>query len=195
MSRANAIAAKLVFRRLGPADSGGLPRCPRRPVRCARCHRAVTVGRTAVRCGPAHECLQRGATRRRPLVVVLGARSVAVRPGGLVDREATVAVSRAEGAVRGRPALPVNDVSCSQVTPPPTRARPRTITRRGAYWLPALLRGCAQARLRFEPVASPRHRLDVSGRAPLVTQPHAQLADVTVDDVAFDLELTAPDRR
>src|SRR5712691_2032890 len=54
----------------------------------------------------------------------------------------------------------------------------------------AILRG-----LRLEPVALAGHCLDELRRAPVVAELHSQLADVTVDDVALDLELAAPDAR
>src|SRR5213593_4003252 len=50
-------------------------------------------------------------------------------------------------------------------------------------------------RLLLESVAGAGHGLDVARRAPLVVELHAQLADVTIDDIALDLELAAPDRR
>src|SRR6266571_6570335 len=58
----------------------------------------------------------------------------------------------------------------------------------------ALFCGAGHARLRLESITRTRHGLDVPRRAPLVVELHAQLADVTVDDVALDLELAAPDR-
>src|SRR2546428_5122540 len=54
----------------------------------------------------------------------------------------------------------------------------------------AILRG-----LRLEPVALAGHCLDELRRAPVVAELHSQLADVTVDNVALDLELAAPDAR
>src|SRR2546423_1321523 len=53
-----------------------------------------------------------------------GHRPVAVRPGSLIDREATVAVPRTKHAVRRRLAFPVDDVSRRQIRPPP-RTLPR----------------------------------------------------------------------
>ena len=49
---------------------------------------------------------------------VIGSGSVAVRPGGFVDREAAVTVARKKRAVLGRPALPMDDVSCRQLSIP-----------------------------------------------------------------------------
>src|SRR5438552_2613956 len=60
----------------------------------------------------------------------------------------------------------------------------------------ALLVGRAtHAQLGLEAVTRSGHRLDESGRAPLVPELHPQLADVAIDDIAFDFELTAPDGR
>ena len=42
---------------------------------------------------------------------VIRAGPIAICPGGLVDREPAIAVARMEGAVFGRLALPVDDVS------------------------------------------------------------------------------------
>jgi len=61
---------------------------------------------------------------------VIRARRVAVRPSSLVDREAAVAVTRIHRAVRGRLALPMNDVSCRQIRPPSPCARNRFVTDR-----------------------------------------------------------------
>src|SRR6267143_5257621 len=49
--------------------------------------------------------------------------------------------------------------------------------------------------LRLKSVALPGHCLDEPRRAPVIAKLHPQLADVTVDDVALDLELAAPDAR
>src|SRR2546430_12533856 len=91
---------------LGPADSGYLPRTFRTAVRRTSGDRCVAVHWRTVRCGPTDQRLQCDAARRRPLVPVIRARRVAVRPSSLVDREAAVAVTRIHRAVRGRLALP-----------------------------------------------------------------------------------------
>src|SRR6267142_2257496 len=44
-----------------------------------------------------------------------------------------------------------------------------------------------------EPIALTGDRLDVARRLPLVAELHAKLAHVAIDDVALDLESTAPD--
>src|SRR3989454_805804 len=57
----------------------------------------------------------------------------------------------------------------------------------------ALLGGVAHAGLGLEPIARPGDCLDETRRAPLVPELHPQLADVTIDDVALDLEFAPPD--
>src|SRR5438270_12745142 len=67
---------------------------------------------------------------------------------------------------------------------------------RGADCASACLFGCrAHIRLLLKPVSATGNGHDITRRPPLVAELHAQLPDVTVDDVALDLELTAPDRR
>lgn len=57
---------------------------------------------------------------------IISAGTVAVRPGTLMDRQTAVAVTRMHRAMRGRLALPVDDVSCRQIRPPHERAPAET---------------------------------------------------------------------
>src|SRR6266576_676384 len=103
-----------------------------------------------------------------------------------------------------RVALPVNDASRRQprlpqrqLLPTRTTSTPRTRTvitalHTRADCVAALLGGVAHAGLGLEPIARPGDCLDETRRAPFVTELHPQLADVTIDDVALDLEFTAP---
>src|SRR5438093_1010171 len=106
-----------------------------------------------------------------------------------------------------RMAPPVDDASRRQLPPPPmptdqlrasallqhqghAPSLPLVITvklRRG------LLCGVAQARLGLEPIPRAGDGLDEAGRPPIVVELHTQLADVTIDNVALDLEFAAPD--
>jgi len=97
---------------------------------------------------------------------LIGSRAIAVRPGGLVDRQATVAVAGMKREVLGRSALPMDDVSCSQLSLPRHAPKPFCYTswttaplRRGvvitvfhqtANCVAALLRRGAHALLRLE---------------------------------------------
>jgi hypothetical protein len=93
MARADAVMTKLKFRDLGPANSGGLPQGLRSAICCGAGRERVRIFRgDAVRGGPTDERFERNATGWQPLVRVVRARSVAVRPGALVDREASLAV-------------------------------------------------------------------------------------------------------
>ena len=123
-------------------------------------------------------------------------------------------MARMHRPVLGRLTFPVDDVSCRQIRPPPTRARRTRIRYRwysvqhrsrapslphvtlASNCIAALLIGRAtHTQLRLEAVSRSGHRFDESGRAPLVSQLHPQLADVAIDDIALNLELTAPDGR
>src|SRR5256885_7122702 len=123
-------------------------------------------------------------------------------------------MARMHRPVLRRLTFPVDDVSCRQIRPPPTRARrTRNCYRcrlvhhrsRGSS-LPrfTFASNCADAllvgrgthtQLRLEAVPGSGHRLDESGRAPLVSELDPQLADVAIYDIALDFELTAPDGR
>src|SRR5712691_9027067 len=110
-----------------------------------------------------------------------------------------------------RLALPVDDAPRRQCPPPPTPAdqlRTSALLQHQEHvasllhfmselsdCVAALLRGVAQARLGLEAVTRPGDGLDETRRAPLVTELHPELADVTIDDVALDLEFTTPDAR
>src|SRR5438552_9159552 len=123
-------------------------------------------------------------------------------------------MTRMHRPVLGRLTFPVDDVSCRQIRPPPTRARRTHVCYRrrlvhhrspgpslprftfGSNCADALLVGRAtDAQLRLEAVARSGHRLDESGCTPLVSELHAQFADVAIHDIALDFELTAPDGR
>src|SRR5437667_1901010 len=131
-----------------------------------------------------------------------------------MDREPAVRMARMHRPVLGRLTFPVDDVSCRQISPPPTRARQTRICYRcrlvhhrsrdsslprvtfASNCADALLVGRAtHTQLRLEAIPRSGHRLDESGRAPLVSELHPQLADVAIDDIALDFELTAPDGR
>src|SRR5437867_465757 len=53
----------------------------------------------------------------------------------------------------------------------------------------------ADRHLRPEAVSPSGHRLDEHGRPPVVAELHPQLANMPVDDVALNFELTTPDAR
>jgi hypothetical protein len=61
-------------------------------------------------------------------VRVSRAGTVAVRPGTLVDRQATVAMTRMHRPMLGRLAFPVDDVSRRQIRPPRTRIAEIVVT-------------------------------------------------------------------
>src|SRR5207253_8966398 len=57
------------------------------------------------------------------------------------------------------------------------------------------LRRFIRARLHFETVSLAWNGFDVARRAPIIVELHAKLPDVTIDDIALDLEVAAPDAR
>src|SRR5439155_9141144 len=141
------------------------------------------------------------------------ARAVAIRPRALMDREAAIPVTGMKCPVLCGLALPVNDVSRRQVRPPPNARATKPICYRRRLLqhppptpslplftegtdVPAalLLGGRAHFGLRLESVTRSRDGLDVARRAPLIVELHAELADVPIDDIALDLELTTPNR-
>src|SRR5438094_10660321 len=122
-------------------------------------------------------------------------------------------MARMHRPVLGRLTFPVDDVSCRQISPPPTRARQTRIcyrcrlvhhrSRDSALPRVTFASNCADAllvgrashtQLRLEAIPRSGHRLDESGRAPLVSHPHPPLPDGAIDQLAPDFELTAPDR-
>src|SRR2546430_2869140 len=131
-----------------------------------------------------------------------------------MDCHPAVPMARMHRPVLGRLTFPVDDVSCRQIRPPPTRARRTRICYRCRLVHPrsrdsslprfTFASNCAEAllvgrathtQLRLEAVPRSGHRLDESGRAPLVAELDPQLADVAIHDIALDFELTAPDGR
>src|SRR5438034_335005 len=183
------------------------------PVQCTRHERLLVLGRSPIRHGPPHERFQSNSAGWRPTMGLVRARTVAIRPGTLMDRQAAIPGTGMKCPVGCGLALPVNDVSCRQVRPPPNAraTKPICYGRRllqhppptpslplfmeGTDFAAALLLGGrAHFGLRLESVTRSRDGLDVARRAPLVVELHAELANVPIDDIALDLELTAPDR-